>query len=708
MELKSYIAHKEDNREQTLWDHLWGTADRAESFADAFSAGKYARKIALHHDIGKYSDNFQKRIRGSKIQVDHSSAGAKYLYESNKNALGLIAAYCISGHHSGLPDGGSLSQPRDGELYARLTKELDDYSASQIDFKDEDPRLSTPETAIKNGFQMSFLTRMVYSCLVDADWLDTENFISGYKPRGSFESIKSLWDRYSRELARFGHPKSELNILRAEILQNCLDAAAGKSGVYTLTAPTGSGKTISSMAFALKHAIAQGMRRVIYIVPYNTIIEQNAEVFEKILGTENILQHHSGIAYANDEHSPEYRKLLATENWDATVIVTSSVRFFESLYANRSSDCRKLHNIAGSVLVFDEAQMIPLAYLIPCVEVIKELVVNYRCSAVLATATQSSLDSYFQPLRLKEIVSRPNEMYELFKRVRYDCSLGKLSDEELADKLQRHDQVLCILNTKRRAQALIEKIDGAIHLSTSMYPLHRSRVLAEIRNKLDDGNPCVVISTSLIEAGVDVDFPVVYREMAGLDSVVQAAGRCNRENKRGRNESVVYVFESEDRPHGSIAQNVSAYEYAARQVSDISSLEAIKHYFEQLRYIIGQEGLDRKSVVQTFNDGAKAAFSMPFESVAKAFHLIEEDTRSIYVLTQEIELAARLRNKELSRELFRELQKYSVSLRRSDFYKIEHQLERLDEEIFMLTVPEFYDETIGIKLAAEGGVGIFC
>jgi CRISPR-associated endonuclease/helicase Cas3 len=245
-----------------------------------------------------------------------------------------------------------------------------------------------------------------------------------------------LYGKYNSKLSGFTQPTIEIDLKRTEILNNCLDMAPEDSRIYTLTAPTGSGKTISSMAFALKHAAAKTKRRVIFIVPYNTIIEQNAAVFENMLGKQYVLQHHSGVVYSNNESNPDYRKLLATENWDAPIIVTSSVRFFESLFANRPSECRKLHNIANSVLVFDEAQMIPLPYLIPCVEAIKELVVNYGCTAVLATATQSSLDDYFKPLELKRIVSKPKEMYEFFKRVSYDSTLGRLSDEDLAEKLR--------------------------------------------------------------------------------------------------------------------------------------------------------------------------------------------------------------------------------------------------------------------------------
>jgi len=703
-----YLAHKKDGREQSILEHLQGTALLAEHYGAPFGAGEFAKTIALYHDIGKYSDRFQARIREANIRVDHSSAGAQYLFEQNSGSIGLIAAYCIAGHHGGLPDGGSKSHPLEGELYGRLRKKADDFGAFYSDLGDKSGRLPIPVQTIENGFQAAFFTRMVYSCLVDADWLDTERFMSpGKKPRGRFMGIDALWEKFSCELSKYMEPTSELNARRTEILNNCLDAASEKSAVYTLTAPTGSGKTIASMAFALKHAAIQGKRRIIYVVPYNTIIEQNAAVFEKMLGAENVLQHHSGIAYSNDECSPDYIKLLATENWDAPVIVTSSVRFFESLYACRPSECRKLHHIANSVIVFDEAQMIPLPYLLPCVEVIKELVTNYRCTAVLATATQSSLDEYFKPLALKEIVKKTEGMYEFFRRVNFNLSLGVLTDEELAEKLSSHPQVLCIVNTRKKAQLIAKKVDGALHLSTTMYPLHRSRVLANIRERLKNGEPCTVISTSLIEAGVDVDFPTVFREKAGLDSIIQSAGRCNRENKSSRDDSIVYVFEGMDKPPSSIAQNIGAYEHVARHNSDISSLQAIRMYFEHLRYIIGREGLDKKSVVKAFNDGAREAFSLPFESTAASFYLIEDDSLPVYVLTEMPELADRLRRGERSQELFRVLQRYTVSLRRGDIQKLEHQFEHIDEEINLLCVPELYSEKYGISLINEGGVGLF-
>jgi CRISPR-associated endonuclease/helicase Cas3 len=702
-----YIAHKTNEQEQLLIDHLKGCSDLARSFACEFGADDIVSIIALFHDIGKYSYKFQKRIQGNNIQVDHSTAGGKLLYEKNKNFMGLIAAYCIFGHHGGLPNGGSKSQPSAGELYARLEKETEDYSDYINDLAGIDPNLNKPCIDINNGFQAAFFTRMIYSCLVDADWIDTEKFMVGKQPRGQCVEIADLWQKFKLSIEKYQSPECHLNVLRNELLHNCLDAANRKTGLFTLTAPTGSGKTISSMAFALKHAVLSGKRRIIYVVPYNTIIEQNAEVFEKILGTENILQHHSGITYDNDENSPEYKKLLATENWDSPIIVTSSVRFFENLFSNRPSDCRKLHNITRSVIVFDEAQMIPLPYLVPCVETIKELVHNYQCTAVLATATQSSLESYFQPIITTEIVRRPQYMYESFRRVTIDCLDGVLLSEQLVEIIKNHHQALCIVNTRRMAQELVSKIDGSIHLSTTMYPLHRRRVLKMIREKLHTGEKCIVISTSIIEAGVDIDFPVVYREKAGLDSVIQAAGRCNREFKMNKDNSVVYVFETNGKQNSTIAQNICAYNHVEREFEDISSLEAIDEYFKQLRYIVGNNALDRKSVVQLFNDGINNAFSMPFDDVSKLFCMIEENTKTIYVLSDAPQLADRLRKNERNRQLFRELQKYSVSLYSSDYKLLKYQFEILDDEISLLENSELYSEIMGVRLSENGGYGVF-
>jgi CRISPR-associated endonuclease/helicase Cas3 len=382
------------------------------------------------------------------------------------------------------------------------------------------------------------------------------------------------------------------------------------------------------------------------------------------------------------------------------------------------------------VLVFDEAQMIPIDYLKPCVHAIRELVTNYNCTAVLATATQSSLDSYFVPkegekfngLKPAEICEKPEEMYEFFRRVKYEVIPGTLTDDDLVDRLNAHDQVLCVVNTRKRAQQIAEELsklsesqqepNGTVfHLSTTMVPMHRTDVLNKIRDKLKAGEKCRVVSTSLIEAGVDVDFPALYREKAGLDSVIQAAGRCNREGKRSMDDSVAYVFTMEPKAPRGISVNVAAYEDTARAYEDIASLDSIKHYFEQLRYIKGEDALDIKDVVKDFNVGA-GTLSFPFADVAKAFNLIEQNTKAVmapYDKDGEA-LSGRLLSGERSKELFRAIQPYSVSLYENDI-KVLRELGAvisLDEgELYVLAHPEiYYDGLYGVTLRPSGGYAL--
>ena len=705
-----YSAHiRDDGVEQPLIDHLTGTADLAGLFAAEFGEQNLARAIALAHDIGKYSYEFQQRLRGSKNKVNHSTAGAIVLSgKLGENVVGALAAYCVMGHHGGLPDGGSRSQPAVGTLYCRLKdRDLPDYSnyADELELPAGIQPASWKPDKNNCGFSLAFFTRMLFSALVDADWLDTEKFMTnGAIARGGFESIRTLRDKLSLQIRQFDDPAREIDSKRNELLHFCISRAQDPRGLFSLTAPTGSGKTVSSMAFALNHAAAHNLSRVIYVVPYNTIIEQNAKIFEDIFGAENVIQHHSNIDYGDEDN-----RRFATENWDAPIIVTSNVQFFESLFANKPGACRKLHNIANSVIVFDEAQMLPLPHLLPCVAAIRELVANCCCTAVLATATQSGLDEYFEPLPVCEINPDPPGMYEFFRRVSFNPG-HEFSDEELAKRLLGHEQVLCIVNTRKKAQELAVRLAGAVHLSTTMYPAHRSKVLSEIRKKLKEGKPCRVISTSLVEAGVDVDFPALYREKAGLDSIVQAAGRCNRENLNKACESFVYVFTftGGNPPPRSILQNIAAYEHAARKHADIASLEAIKCYFEQLRYIITSSGLDKNEIVQRFNKGA-GAFSFPFKKVAMEFNIIENNQKTIIIECRESErLCEELRHGIRTKQLMRRIQQYSVSLYPGDIRKLQElgQLETLDEELSIL--PKcFYSEDLGVTLAPDSGNAIF-
>ncbi len=712
------IAHwrldeQTDSRiEQSVLEHLNGTVSLARKFANSFCEADIAGSIAMAHDIGKYSADFQRHINGANIQVDHSTCGARDLWNICKQTpLGTIAAYCIAGHHGGLPDGGSKSQHQSetATLYYRLfDSDLPDYSSYSRDITLKcinTPKKWNPGKCPKTdnvGFSLAFFTRMLFSCLVDADWLDTETFMkNGSIVRSGFDMICGLNDKLTEYLKRFDSPQRDIDKKRTALREDCIDAANNSRGLFSLTAPTGSGKTLASLAFALNHAVENNMERIIYVVPYNTIIEQNAKVFEDIFGADNVIQHHSNIEY--DDQDP---RRFATENWDAPVIVTSNVQFFESLFSNRPSKCRKLHSIANSVIVFDEAQMLPLPYLIPCVAAISELVKNCNCSAVLATATQSSLNDYFAPLQVQEINSNPLQMYEDFRRTTYKVEANAISNDQLITELSKYNQVLCIVNTRKKAQQITAQISGAYHLSTTMYPTHRTVVLNEIREKLKNGEPCRVVSTSLIEAGVDVDFPVLYREKAGLDSVIQAAGRCNREGKNQAAASTVHVFTFDaDTPPTTIQQNIAAFEHAKQNNMDIASLQSVECYFKQLRYIIGQQGLDTKNVVQQFNNGMSNALSFPFRTVAEQFHLIENDQRVVVIEnTVSKSPCCQLRVGVRNKDLLRQIQQYSVNLFQKDFYNLQQcgQLEVLDDGIAIMN-ESFYDKKYGVSLQPNCG-----
>ena len=726
MTFTSYIAHtREDGIEHPLVEHLNRTAQLAREHSEPWG-GAFAYQCGLVHDVGKYSKAFQERIRGKKHRVDHTTAGGQLLYEElNQSKLGVLAAYCVMGHHGGLPNGGSIIQDTgdDTSLYGRLNRDVEDYSFYE---KDELilPRLDSFSHQWEDGFDAAFFVRMAFSALVDADWLDTERFCDlGNAPRGGFSTISTLCERLAAHTELYLNPVgeiSELNQKRNQLLKNCLVAAGLPGGLFTLTAPTGSGKTFASLAFALNHAMRHGKRRVIYVVPYNTIIEQNAGEFEKWLGMENVLRHNSDVQYDNDdENEISLNKRYSTENWDYPLIVTSSVQFFESLFANKPSKCRKLHNITESVLVFDEAQMIPVPYLIPCVRAIKTLVMQYGCSAVLATATQSTLGELFlesppkKSLPLTEIAENPQMMYNALGRATIRQLDEPLTDDALVERLLAQKRVLCIVNTRRRAQTIFTRLhktasDGTFHLSTTMIPLHRKKVLDTIRERLNKGLSCRVVSTSLVEAGVDLDFDTVYRERAGLDSIVQASGRCNREGKRELEASVVVVFTfAEDKPLRMIQSNIDAYSQIARQYSDIAGLDAIHAYFRQLFYNLGKGHLDAKKIISMFNDGAKAV-SFRFADAASAFKLIDDSAqRTVYILHEKPDLEKRVRSYERNRALFRELGAYAVSLFEQDIWALDElgAVERLDESILLLSEC-YYDKQIGVTLSPEGGQAI--
>ncbi len=710
--MKNYscLAHiAPDGRLQTAAEHLRQTAELTEAFASEFDAGEIGYFTGLLHDIGKYSSEFQRRINGAAIHVDHSTAGALECCKQNH----LPSAIAVMGHHGGLPDGGTRTDT-DSTFFARINKArkglLPDYSA----WTDEINPTNPPQYRFTDGAGAVFFTRMLYSCLTDADFLDTESFMDGIARDSSTVKAADLFERLNDYISEWFPPKNELNSKRCEILKTCINAGESNApGLFTLTVPTGGGKTVASLAFALSQAKKHGLRRVICVVPYTSIIEQTADVFRKILGAENVLEHHSGVVYdTTDELDCENIKLAkATENWDMPVIVTTAVQFFESLFANNSSKCRKLHNLANSVIIFDEAQMLPLPYLRPCVYAISQLVKNFGVSAVLCTATQPALESVFKRYlpgtHSIELCSHELTDSKIFRRVTFQKE-GTLQWDELADRINSVNQALCIVNSRKNAAILYSKLkgEGCYHLSTLMCPFHRRAQLEEIRELLKSGEPCRVVSTSLIEAGVDVDFPLVWREEAGLDSILQAAGRCNREGRRAVAESVVTIFQSENPAPQMFRAAISAGRFALSRCEDPSSAEAIHAYFTELLELKGDDALDSHGIMKLIADSL-----FPFREVSDRFHLIENDTRTVYIPfgNEASELIAELRSGSRNRKLYRKLGQYSVNVYPQHFYALDlaGALELCEDGSAILIRPELYDNSTGLTLEPESGQALF-
>lgn len=709
------LAHVSEDgmRNQSILSHLEGTAVIAERFAKSFGGQEQARTAGLLHDIGKYSDGFQKRLKGGK-KVDHSTAGAKVAMAQKQPEV----AFAIAGHHSGLPDGGSKTDTMDSPtLCGRLKKPVEDCDLwkSEVNL----PSSVTRPPIAQDGFSVSFYTRMLYSCLVDADFLDTEAFMQGKARKGNYASMGQMLERLKEYISPWWAAETVLNQKRCEILRQCFERGKKESeGLFTLTVPTGGGKTVSSLAFALSHAVAAGKERVIYVIPYTSIIDQTAEVFRKVVGEENVIEHHSGADFSVPEGEADptlYRKALATENWDAPLIVTTSVQFFESLYANRPSRCRKLHNLANSVIIFDEAQTLPVPYLRPCVAAIAQLVQFYHSTAVLCTATQPVLQPLFDELASglvsREICPDTENLYQFFRRTTL-ISAGIKTEKELLSQLGSVPQGLCVVNRRATAQELYQGLEeeGRFCLTTLLCPADRKRLLEEIRQRLTDGMPCRVVSTSLVEAGVDVDFPAVWREEAGLDSILQTAGRCNREGKRATKDSKVTIFslESQTVP-AMIQQNVDATRSVFSRFDDPAEPAAIESYFQFFLTLKGNAVLDSQNVLEAFHHGMQGVL-FPFSSVVEKFHLIENQTVTIYLPVGEgAELVNQLKLGYATRSLYHRLGQYSVNVYPDHLKNLldAGAAEPVGDGNYILTDTTLYDNLTGLSLDVETGKGMF-
>jgi CRISPR-associated endonuclease/helicase Cas3 len=726
---KTYYAHSGKDPKKTDWqrldDHLTRVAQIAGENARYFDAEQLAKLCGLLHDLGKYSEAFAKRLEGGK-RVDHATAGAKVADEKWPR-LGKLLAYVIAGHHVGLANGVDQGNGR-ATLKERLESTipvLDEVWKAELRPPEQLPFPAFKLAENQQGFQIAFLVRMLYACLVDADYLDTERFYLGLEGkqqrRGEHPSLKALRERLDHHLndllVKHAHCDLEsINGLRGRILKHARSQAQLEPGLFSLTVPTGGGKTLTSMAFALDHAIAHGQRRVIYVIPFTSIIEQNAGVFRdlfKELGEDVVLEHHStfddsGFGW-REETKDKLR--LAMENWDAPVVVTTAVQFFESLFADRSSKCRKLHNITGSVIILDEAQMLPQKLLRPTMAAIDELARNYRCTLVLCTATQPALssDEFYNGFeQVREIAPEPQQLYRQLDRVTVR-HIGVQTDEQLAERLSDNRQLLVIVNNRRHARSLYDRIggsDGYFHLTTLMCAKHRKAKLEQIRQRLRDGEPCKVVSTSLIEAGVDVDFPLVMRAESGLDSIAQAAGRCNREDKQDKASSEVLIFNSPDwRAPPELEQQAASMRMVLRNhEGDLLAPDAIKAYFRDL-FWRDQERLDAKRLLKLHRDQYER-FSFPFQTIASEYRIIESFMHPIIIpfdsdAEQWIE---RLHHAEFVGGIAKRLQPYLVQVPEQVFLSLksagaiaEIGAGRFDGQFWELINLALYDDEAGLN-----------
>ncbi len=641
------------DKKHRLAEHLIDTGERAAAFLESVGCADYGRAAGLLHDLGKYTREFQSRLDGQGSRVDHSTAGAKIACDRYPHPIGKILAYCVAGHHAGLANG--ASGMRVSSLIDRLRRDIpqpDPVWKREIALPDLAPPPLTTRNRDTAGFCAAFLIRMVFSALVDADYLDTEAWFAepGEKsprlaPHPSLAELQERLDRHLRDLSA-NAPPGEVNTLRQEVLAHAREKALEAPGQFTMTVPTGGGKTLASLAFALRHAVRHGLDRVIYVIPFTSIVEQTASVFREALGEDSgagfVLEHHSAFTETEETRDRERQAMgklrLAMENWDVPIVVTTAVQFFESLFANRPARCRKLHNIANSVVILDEAQTLPLRLLMPCVTALDELSRNWRASILLCTATQPALsesDGFPRGFDgLREIAPDPGRLYTSLRRTRLQQHAEPIDDTRLAGHLRESPQVLCIVNTRRHARELYEAMgdtEGAAHLTTTMCPLHRRDALQSLRKDLAAGKPVRLIATSLVEAGVDVDFPVVWRAEAGLESIVQAAGRCNREGKRPRGD--IHVFTPEAAEGRKAPPEVRQFADVARGVlrghDDPLSLEAIRDYFHRL-YWVKENELDAKGILDMLRE-QRSSLDFPFETIAREFQVIESGMLPVIV-----------------------------------------------------------------------------
>lgn len=729
-------AHSTSTPDKSDWellsDHARAVAQAAQGNAAAF-APQLAELAGWLHDLGKMKPRFQARLSNPDIIEPHAAEGARCVFERQPGPLSAILAQVILGHHAGLPDGGGGGRM----LRARLTE----AEALEPPQDWPVPRITMPPTPLvgtgrqdpDRNYKMAFLGRMLFSALVDADRSETNAFYAGGSPAPLADDLPMLRDRLNRHMAR-QVGTGRVNDLRGRIHAHARGLASEDTGLFSLTVPTGGGKTLTALGFALDHAIRHGLKRVVFVIPYTSVVEQTAAVFREVLDDPDgtlVLEHHSSFDWDGLRDDDERADLkTAAERWDRPVIVTTAVQFLESLHAARTSRCRKLHRLAEAVVILDEAQTLPRHLLRPSLAAIRELARGYRSSVVLCTATQPALlkeDSFPHPealsrdgpLPLRELAPDPAQLYESLRRVQVEFA-GTLDDAALAGRLAEPAGGLVILNNRSHARALYDRIrdlPGACHLSTNMTARHRRAVLAGVRERLSSGQPVRLVSTSLIEAGVDISFPRVFRALAGLDSIAQAAGRCNR-NAELPGLGRVVVFEPDPgtfAPPAELRQLAEvARQVLLRHVDDPLSLAAVRDYFGQV-FWNGAHAMDAGKVdgqpyeiLKAIAGAGDNELNIPYASVAQAFRMIPEGALPVVILGGDWGLPAAdleaLSFVTSAGAIARRLQSYQVQIPERSRRKMlgagvltPLRPEEFGEQFLLLDQPGLYDAGTGLR-----------
>lgn len=766
-----FLAHIGENREpHWLRDHLTDVAAIAQASAVHLKSEQWAYLAGLWHDLGKYRPGFQQYIRqvnGHEAHIEgklpngsdktHSAAGAlhalrtfeskftPHLGAQGSAALARVLAYVIAGHHAGLGDWvagldtrllgtGAINSEREyGEALAACSEHAPALLTLPDTFSWQAALAEIPGPKSDQPLTTSLWIRMLFSALVDADFLDTERFLNEGKAdsRRGFQPLVAYADQLTAHLADLagkteaaGRTNEPVMQARTTVLRQCLAKAQLAPGVFTLTVPTGGGKTLSSLAFALQHAQANSKRRVIYAIPYTSIIEQTADVFGRIFGADQVVEHHSQVD--SDDRSETSRSRLSCENWDAPLVVTTNVQLFESLFAARTSRCRKLHNIANSVIVLDEAQLLPPEFLQPILDALTVLVTHFGVTLLLCTATQPTLGNTkrFDPRQslrglppATPIVDDETALFAALKRVNIEWPTDlhtPLSTEELVGRLGQHECVLTIVNTRRDAAEIMKALDAAtgdttLHLSAALCGQHRADIVAEIRSRLQkrrdgtDMRALRVVSTQLVEAGVDIDFPVVFRALAGLDSVAQAAGRCNREGllSNGANgQVIVFVREVPELLH-HIRTAVQATRTVVQSGVDALSPTAFEDYFPQ--FYAGFDSRDKHDIVKDLKKNSR--FEFQFREAAEKFKLIDDADQATVIVpyvgkgkASTEPIIKKLRSGDTDRWLMRSLQRHTVTVRLKAItaWQAVDDVQELVPGVYLLIDELRYDDRLGL------------